>query len=316
MRYAGLDPDHGLIRWGNFNRTFLLPRTAFEADDRGRSYRMRPCVESIWLRELTIQSGVHMFFLVPDRPELGEAIRGTSGIAVERSRQSTNTWGLRGPEPDPDASLRGIVLGDSFMHGLFVGDSETPPECLKRDLEEHLKTTASILNTGVLGYSPEQYYYSLLEFADRFPAHFVVVSVCSNDFGDLFEVLRGKADWDEGKYWLNKINAFCAARLLPCLFVSVPFESKMLGRRKSGDYPGTISNILEASAMTFLDPTDAFIDAHLALMTEADRHGGWPFGSPLFNNQYGDGHFSALGAQTWAETVGRRVRLLLERAKR
>jgi hypothetical protein len=316
MRYAGLDPDHGLLRWGNFDRTFLLPRTTFEADASGRSYRLRPCVESIWLRELTIQSGVHMFFLVPDRPDLRNAIRGTTGIPVEQSRQTTNTWGLRGPEPDPSAPLRGIILGDSFMQGLLIGDQETPPECLKRRLERDLNTRVSILNTGHLGYSPEQYYYSLVEFADRFPPHFVVVSLCSNDFGDLFEVLRGKADWEEGKFWLNKIKNFCAARSWPCLFVSVPFESEMLGRRRSGYYPGPISNILEASAMTFLDPTDEFINAHLALIIEADRRGLRPYRTPLFNNQFDDGHYSALGSEVWAEAVGRRVRLLVERTKK
>jgi hypothetical protein len=311
LRYAGLDPDHGLLRWGNFDRTLLLPSSVFEPDDTGRAYRLRPCVESIWLRQVTIQ-GVLPFFLVRDRPDLHAVIRGTTAIPVEQSRQSTNTWGLRGPEPDPGAPLRGIVLGDSFMQGLFVGDDETPPECLKRRLETEIKTKASVLNTGHLGYSPEQFYYSLLAFADRFPAHFVVVSVCANDFGDLYEVLSGKGDWDEGKYWLDKINVFCARRSWPCLIVPVPFESQMFGRRKSGGYPGAISNILNASAMTFLDPTDAFINAHLELMNEAQRRGERPYGCPLFNDHIHDGHFSALGAEVWAGAVGRRVRLLLD----
>ena len=35
MRYAGLDPGHGLLRWGNYNLTLLLPSTVFEADDAG-----------------------------------------------------------------------------------------------------------------------------------------------------------------------------------------------------------------------------------------------------------------------------------------
>ena len=93
---------------------------------------------------------------------------GTAAIPVESSRQSTNSWGLRGPEPDLDAPVRGIVLGDSFMQGMFIGDDDTPPECLRRDLESRLKTKVSILNTGHLGYSPEQYYYSLVEYGDRF----------------------------------------------------------------------------------------------------------------------------------------------------
>src|SRR5262249_45645661 len=36
MRYAGLDPEHGLLRWGNYNLTLLLPSKVFEADDEGR----------------------------------------------------------------------------------------------------------------------------------------------------------------------------------------------------------------------------------------------------------------------------------------
>src|SRR5262245_47240417 len=47
MRYAGLDPGHGLLRWGNYNLTLLLPSKVFEADDEGRSYRLRPSTRSI-----------------------------------------------------------------------------------------------------------------------------------------------------------------------------------------------------------------------------------------------------------------------------
>ena len=132
MRYAGMDPDHGLLRWGNLQPTLLLPSTVFEADDTGRSYRLRPCIESVWLRQISPEPQVFMFFLVPDGPGLKEAMRGTTAILVQESRQTTNSWGLRGPEPDLDAPLRGLVLGDSFMQGLFIGDDDTPPECLKR----------------------------------------------------------------------------------------------------------------------------------------------------------------------------------------
>jgi hypothetical protein len=311
MRYAGLDPVHGLLRWGNYDSTLLLPSTVFEADDSGRSYRLRACVESIWLRQLTIK-GILMFFLVPDRPELRDAIRGTTGIPVERSRQSTNSWGLRGPEPDPAAPVRGIVLGDSYMQGLFIGDDDTPPECLRRHLESHFKSRVSVLNTGHLGYSPEQYYYSLLAFADRFAPQFVVVSVFSNDFGNLYDVLDGKADWVEGKYWLDQITAYCRRRSWPCLYVSVPIPAQMFSRRKVAFYPGAISNILDDSAVMFLDTTDVFINAHLASINEAQRRGGRPYFCPLYNEDISDGHFSALGAKVWAEAVGRRVALLLE----
>jgi hypothetical protein len=312
MRYAGLDPDHGLLRSGNYDQTLLLPSTVFEPDDAGRSYRMRPCVDSIWLREVTIQAGVLAFFLVPDRPELFDAIRGTAAIPEGRSKQSTNSWGLRGPEPDQGAPVRGIVLGDSYMQGLFLGEDETPPECLKRDLEARLQTKTSILNTGVLGYSPEQYYYSLVEFAGRFQPQFIVVSVFANDFGEASSVAQGRGDWNEGKYWLERIRSESQARGWTCLFVPVPLKDRTLGRRKSGHYPGMISNVLNTSAVSFLNPAESFVNAHLDLLIEGERRGERPSGCLLYNEKIGDGHFSALGARVWAEAVGARLALLLE----
>src|SRR5262249_45979869 len=153
-----------------------------------------------------------------------------------------------GPEPDLDAPLRGLVLGDSYMQGMFVGDDATPPESLRRYLEGRVGTKVSMLNTGVIGYSPEQYYHSLTAFADRFRPHFVVVSIFTNDFGDLHEVAsKGRGDWEEGKYWLEKIAAYCRAREWPYLIVPAPYVPGMLGRRRSGNYPGMISNALEVN---------------------------------------------------------------------
>ena len=212
MRRVGMDPEHGLLRWGNYNWILLLSSKVFEADDTGRSYRFRPNVRSIWLQKLAFLTGAPAFYQVPDDPGLAEALRGTAAIRIESSRQTTNSWGLRGPEPEPDAPMRGIVLGDSYMQGMFIGDDETPPECLRRYLQEETKTRVSILNTGVMGYSPEQYYYSLLAFADRFRPQFVVVSVFANDGGGEIEAAsRGTGDWNEAAYWLGQIVDFCTS---------------------------------------------------------------------------------------------------------
>jgi hypothetical protein len=311
MLYAGLDPDHGLLRWGNYDQTLLLPSTVFEPDENGRSYRMRPCTASIWLREVTIQSGVLAFFLVPDRPELRDVIKGTLAIPVEESKQSTNSWGLRGHEPALDAPVRGIVLGDSFMQGLFVDEEHTPPECLRRDLEARLKTRVSILNAGVLGYSPEQYYYSLVAFADRFQPQFVVVSVFANDFGEASEVIKGGGDWDEGKYWLDRIAVFCPGRNARFLMVPTPDVSQIQGRRNTGYFPGILTGTLDINSLQFLDATDAFVDAHLDSIFEGKPRGDRPEGCSLYNEQYFDGHFSALGAEAWAKAVGRRIARLV-----
>jgi hypothetical protein len=285
----------------------------FEADDAGRSYRFRPKMRSIWLRNLTLKSGVLMFFMVPDGPGLADAIQGTSAIPVETSRQTTNSWGLRGPEPDLDAPIRGIVLGDSYMQGMFIGEDVTPSECLRRYLEAHFQEKVSILNTGVLGYSPEQYHASLVAFMDRFRPHFVVVSIFTNDFGEDHEVpSKGLGDWDEGKYWLDEIAQLCRSRNWLHLFVPIPYMPNLLGRRKAGYYPGIISNILDISSLMFLDPAEDFINAHLESVIEGERRGHRPANSPYFNGEIGDGHFSARGSELWAASVGRRLTLLWE----
>ena len=315
FRYAGSDPDAGLLRWGNYDQTLLLPSTVFEPDDAGRSYRLRPNRRSIWVRNISPKGTPLTFLIVPDRPELPEVIEGSGGIIVTTSVQTTNSWGLRGPEPDPSASLRGIVLGDSYMQGMFIDDDHTPPQCLERYLEQQEKTDVSILNTGCLGYSPEQYYYSLVAFADRFKPRFVVMSVFANDFGGIYEVARGEGDWDEGRYWLGEIQQVCRSRGYILLVVPAPLDGQMGGRRYAGYYPGAISNILEVSSDAYLDPTDAFVDRNLAMILEADRAGHRPTGSPLYNTPIGDAHFSPAGAEVWAEAVGRRLVLLLEKAR-
>jgi lysophospholipase L1-like esterase len=313
LRYAGMDPEHMLLRWGNYNWTLLLSSRVFEADDCGRSYRFKPNTPSVWLLNPPRGTDGPMFFQVPDGPGLAAAIEGLGCWPLASSRQTTNSWGTRGPEPDPSAAVRGIVLGDSFMQGMFIGDTETPPECLRRYMQDHLKTTVSVLNTGVLGYSPEQYYATLVAFADRFRPHFVVISVYVNDFGYMGDVgNKGIGDWTEGKYWLDKIVAYCDARKWPYLLVPAPDSSHLLLKRNSGYYPGTLTNILDIDSLKYLYPIEDFADAQLKFAKEAKREGRTLRDSPLFNAAIGDTHFSAAGAEVWAQPVGRRIILLLE----
>ena len=205
LRYAGMDPDHALLRWANVTWTILLSSNVFEADDTGRSYRLRPNTRSVWLKNVGGSRYLGVPYLVPDGPGLAEAIEGTTAVPMESTRQTTNSWGVRGPEPELDAPLRVLVLGDSFMQGLFIGDEETPTESLRRDLRSRLKTGISVLNTGVIGYSPEQYYHTLLAFGERFAPHAVVISICANDFGNVDEAVNeGKGDWQGGEILAGK----------------------------------------------------------------------------------------------------------------
>ncbi len=307
LRVAGMESDSAVVRWGNFDWTLALSSAVFEADDAGRSYRLRPLTRSVWLIGLTV-NGVQAMFEIPETPEarrLGEAV---GGRVVPESVQTTNSWGCRGPEPDPNAALRGIVLGDSNMQGLLVGDDQTPPVRLEARLRSELGRTVSVLNTGVLGYSPEQYYYSLLAFQERFHPQFVIISLCANDFG----AMDRPENWTETEYWLDKIAQYCRTRKI--LFLAVPLtqEDSMTGRRNDSVYPAQISRIFDGSGQQYLDPIEEFTTTHLSLKAEAVREGRpFPY-SPLFNRRHSDHHLSPLGCDLWAKIVARRLRLIWE----
>ena len=74
-----------------------------------------------------------------------------------------------------------------------------------------------------------------------------------------------------------------------------------------------ITNVLDLNSLMFLDPTDDFIDAHLEVVIDGERKGRRQQGCTLFNEDIGDGHFSAAGSEVWASSVGLRLVLLLER---
>jgi hypothetical protein len=307
LRTAQMAPDEVLLRWANIDWTIILSPRVFEADDLGRAYRMRPRVRSFWLRDHTLTRGLTSFFFLPDTPAVRAAVAEAEAVVMPESYQTTNAWGCRGPEPDPAAPVRVLVLGDSFMQGLFIPDDETPAEHLGRFLATSLSQPVSVLNTGHIGYSPEQYARTLREYFDRFHPQFVIVSVCPNDFGPGLAVLAGNGDWAEAKYWLDDIRRFCRARLTPCLLVAAPLEVQILSYGNTGYYPGQVAKLWDESRLYFLDLTDPFAAEHLRLMTERIRAGERPQTSPLFNGHLHDDHFSPAGAAVWGQVVGRRV---------
>jgi hypothetical protein len=308
---AGMNPKSCLIGVGRANDGFVLSPKVFEPDG-PRSYRLRPGVSSVWLRQITLLEGPLGHFLVPDTPEMRRAAVEGGAIVDEDSRQTTNSWGLRGPEPDPKAEVRGIVLGDSFMQGMFNGDDHTPPLDLERALESTWGVDVSILNTGHIGYAPEQYFRTLQEYGPRFAPHFVVVSVCPNDFGDGHAVLTGEGDdWAEAGHWLGETFRWCQGNKARFLLVVVPTDRQIEGLGGEGSYAGRVSNLCRYGPNRSLNPLDEFLDEHLRLIRECTRAGRRPFHSRLYNGEIGDSHFSPLGSKLWARAVARRLDLIL-----
>ena len=308
---AGMSPGKGVVRWGFGDGAFVVSSRIFEADDRGRSYRMRPLTRSIWLRQITLKDGLFGMFQVPDEPSVLAVATQAGAIPDLGSRQTTNSWGCRGPEPDPDSSIRGIVLGDSFMQGMFLDDAHTPSVLLEKDLAGSLQSTVSVLNTGHIGYSPEQYYYALVAYYDRLRPTFAVVSVCPNDFGDGPTVMQGGGDWDEANYWLDRITQFCRTKGVACVLAPVPVEDELTGHRVHIEYPSRVSVLFDAGPLFYRDLTNAFIDEHLRLTIAGRARGDFMAYSPLYNGHISDNHFSSAGAALWAKLIARRVVYLL-----
>ena len=308
FRTAGMDPDHALVRYGRGDQAFAISPQVFEPDDRGRSYRFRPRTRSVWLRQITIRKGPFMMFQVLDTPEHRAAATRAGAIVDLGSIQNTNSWGLRGAEPDPAAEVRGIVLGDSFMQAMFNGDSDTPPVYLERELRDAWKLSVSVINTGHIGYSPEQYYYSLVEYGERFRPHFIVVSLCPNDFGDGAAVMSGMADWtDEAAYWLDKIQIWSRSHLAACLIV--PFRCMVKSRRSARRGPIRVRlNICcmftRRSTASRSTSSSTRACGWLARPCGTGRKIARP-GSIIARS--GDDHLSPLGAALWARIVAQRL---------
>ena len=287
LRAAGMDAKLGLIRWGNFDRTLLLSSQVFEPDYAGRSYRMKPHCRSVWVIGLSLNRVLGLF-LIPDSPPVREAAAKAGGFVVPESVQNTNSWGCRGPEPNLSAPVRIMILGDSMMQGALVSDEQTPPQQLRRYLEAELACEVSVLNTGHLGYSTEQYFHTLREFEDRFDPHFVVLSSCANDFGDM----SCEANWRETAAWLGGITDLQRRGQWHLLVVPAPSEQDLLGPRQLYLFPGRLTRIFRDQGREYFDPLDQFADEQIRLQNE-EVHQRLPLSSPLYNlHLMGDRHFS------------------------
>ncbi|HWE39282.1 MAG TPA: SGNH/GDSL hydrolase family protein [Isosphaeraceae bacterium] len=312
LKVAGMTPDDAVIRWANYDWTLVLPSKVFEVDDSGRSYRLRPNTRSFLLEHLALTEDVKGFFYIPDTPEVRAAMAGTPATIASGSEMTVNSWGCRGPEPDPSATIRGIVLGDSFMQGFLIGDAQAPPAVLERTLSERFGERVSVLNAGVLGYSTEQYYYTLKPYAERFDPHFVVVAPFANDFGEGEDVLKGKADWEDARHWLDLILSYCRTRRIACVVAPVPPEMEVAGIRKEGQYPAMLTMVASLSGPDYCYPVEDFVDEHISRMNALAAQGRRPARSPLYNGHVNDHHFSPVGATIYARAVARRVAGLIE----
>jgi hypothetical protein len=280
----GMDPDHAVVSEANRFRVVGFSRDVCQADPI-RGHRLRANTRSAWY-----ELPPYRWIAGADVPTVAAAVAAAGGRRIGGSEQSTNSWGCRGPEPDPAARLRVLVIGDSFMQGILIGDRDTPPA----RLAAALGPGAAVLNTGVYGYGPEQYLASIEEFAPRFRPHVVIVSLCCNDVdaSDPGDVARRRD-------CLDRAAAYCAARGIDCAVVAVPdFRRYPETDRDPAEYPECLRPGPESPAAWIdLGPALAAADPSITPATRKQ--------SRLYLNRLRDGHLDAPGARVWGREVAR-----------
>lgn len=93
----------------------------------------------------------------------------------------TNSAGFRGTREYAVEKLSGVIrmaaLGDSFVFGFGVKDTETFPAVL-----ESQNNTREVLNLGVPGYGLDQIYLSYREIAKKYHPDIVIIGIFPEDF--------------------------------------------------------------------------------------------------------------------------------------
>lgn len=140
-------------------------------------------LRALWIKRATVSSGLeHPHFHHRQLPN--HTYRYTTAEFDVTIR--TNSYGLRGPDPvipKPSGVTRLVMLGDSYVFGFPVADTET----FAARIEQMLRGSGhrvEVVNGGVSGYSPTLEYVSL---RDQFLAFEPDAVLLWYDLGDLQE---------------------------------------------------------------------------------------------------------------------------------
>ncbi len=127
-------------------------------------------------------------------PNLTRRIWGYDGYFTVQ----TNADGFRNGDPEQTAASRRriLVLGDSFVWGLFLDNDELMPQRLQRELAG-AGYEVDVMNYGMAGFGTDQELLVLREFGPRLDPSLVVLAFFySNDFEDN---ARATSRWRGGR---------------------------------------------------------------------------------------------------------------------
>jgi hypothetical protein len=108
-----------------------------------------------------------------------ELVPGISVIA-HGAQVTTNSFGMRGDEPDPQKNRRLVVTGDSFTFGFNVAQEKIFPHLLKQSLQAK-DPNYEVLNLAVSGYATKDEVITLREKGMKWQPEVIIVGYVMND---------------------------------------------------------------------------------------------------------------------------------------
>ncbi|MEM3127025.1 MAG: SGNH/GDSL hydrolase family protein [Candidatus Woesearchaeota archaeon] len=125
---------------------------------------------------------------------------GFSGVIIAENEKDfftkfkINKDGFRGEELRENAKYKIMTIGDSFTFGKGVEDNETYSAVLEKNLND-LGYDTEVINTGVIGYYPDQYYLVVKKMAPVYKPNMIIIGFFGgNDIEDtdLLEISDNK----------------------------------------------------------------------------------------------------------------------------
>lgn len=140
----------------------------------------------------------------------GILYRPKPGARVGENKGPVNSIGMRGPEADPTAPDRLLMIGDSVLYGLNLPESDGMAARVRKEIG----TRWSVMNAGVVGYSTWQERRYLERLDPIVNPTAVAVVYCTNDAWKFSQELS----WSE--YYRRGEPVLDAVRLSPVGLVS------------------------------------------------------------------------------------------------
>ena len=290
LELAGYGPRDRLAVASNFDGALVFSGSVMELHLQ-RGYRLRAGQENLWARP-----GPWPFQMpMPDVPDVRDALD-RAGVPVTTT-EHINSFGCRGREPDEvdTYEYRVLVLGDSFAQGILVEDDDIFCARLEGELLQSSGRKTLVANSGVIGYSTEQEYYTLEELAPRLRPHVAVLCFYANDVHRdhhaVFRSRRPAGDWASAERWLERCAHYCRTNKFRFVVAVIPDRSQMTNRTIRRNYQHRLETITTKLGIYLIDPDERF----LARRTK-----------PLWLQ--GDDHFAPAGHALFAQVLAEHLR--------